>query len=537
MEWLLDPTVWVGLALLVSLEIVLAVDNLVLVAILADRLPSKQRERVRVISLSLGLGIRLLLLGGVAWLLQFTSPLMSVGSVVLSVSDLILICGGLFLILKSTVELHERFTHQQPDHSGKRVFTRFGLVLAQIVVLDAFLSLDAVMTAIGLVEHLSVMMVAIVVAAGVTLLASKSLMDFVKAHPSVVVLCLSFLLLIGFALIAEGFGFVVPKEYLYVAIIFSMAVQLVNTLTSGNRQAVQASGSLRERTADSVLRLLGHRPPQDEPDEVNRKDRKDRKDRDRKERLDSNDGYGVEERNMVSGVLTLADRTVRSIMTPRTDVSWINIDDDPDVIRQQIENAPHSFFPVCRDNFDNIIGVGRAKRMITDLLTHGHIREKRLREPLVVHDTISIIRLIDTLKKAKGQLVLVANEFGTLQGLATPIDVFEAIAGEFPDENETPDIVPDGEHRWRIDGAADLHLVEQVLETDGLVNEDEDYTTLAGYLLNHFGQLPSVGDSCALDSPTATVTFRVVRLERRRIAMVHVEKHPKTDEMPTGESA
>ena len=537
MEWLLDPTLWVGLALLVSLEIVLGIDNLVLVAILAEKLPSKQRDRVRVIGLSLGLVIRLLLLGGVAWVLQFTSPLVSLGSLALSVGDLMLIGGGLFLILKATLGLHDRFMHRQPDLAGTKVFARFGLVLAQIVVLDAFLSFDAVITAIGLVDHLSIMMLAVVVATGVTLLASKPLMDFVKTYPSVVMLCLSFLLLIGFALIVNGFGFAVPKEYLYVAIVFSLTVQLVHMLTSRNRQTTQATGSLRERTAETVLRLLGHRLPQEESDEVSRKDRKERKDRERKERLDSDESFGVEERNMVSGVLTLADRTVRSIMTPRTDVSWINIDDEPDVIRQQIENAPHSFFPVCRDNFDNIIGVGRAKRMITDLLTHGHIREKRLREPLVVHDTISIIRLIDTLKQAKGQLVLVANEFGTLEGLATPIDVFEAIAGEFPDENETPDIVPDGEHRWRIDGAADLHLVEQVLQTDGLVNEDEDYTTLAGYLLNHFGQLPSVGDRCELDSPTATVTFRVVRLERRRIAMVHVEKHPKTDEVPPGESA
>lgn len=240
---------------------------------------------------------------------------------------------------------------------------------------------------------------------------------------------------------------------------------------------------------------------------------------------------------MVSGVLTLADRSVRSIMTPRTEISWIDIDDDPASIRNQIEQAPHSFFPVCRGTLDEIIGIGRAKRMIADLLTHGRIQENRLREPLIVHDTISIIRLIDTLKHSRGQLVLVADEFGALEGLVTPIDVFEAIAGEFPDEDEIPDIVPDGNNRWRVDGAADLHLLEQVLDIDGLVNDNEEYTTLAGYLLNHFGQLPNVGDSCELDLPHAIFIFRVVRLERRRIAMVHVEKHPKSEDAQTGEMA
>ena len=113
--------------------------------------------------------------------------------------------------------------------------------------------------------------------------------------------------------------------------------------------------------------------------------------------------------------------------------------------------------------------------MIADLLIHGNVRRASLREPIIVHDTISIIRLMDTLKRSRGQLVLVADEFGTIQGLVTPIDVFEAIAGEFPDEDETPDIVASGDNVWEVDGAADLHQLEQVLNTEGLVDEDEDY--------------------------------------------------------------
>lgn len=526
MEWLLDPTIWVGLITLVVLEIVLGIDNLIFIAILADKLPPKERDRARVIGLSLALVMRLGLLSVISWLFQLTAPLFSIGNMALSGRDLILIAGGFFLLFKGTLELHERIEGKRSDLSGAKVYASFGVVVTQIVVLDAVFSLDAVITAVGMVEHLPVMMAAVIIAMAVMLVASKPLTSFVSAHPTVVVLCLGFLLMIGFSLVAEGFGFSVPKGYLYAAIGFSILVEFFNQLARRNLLAIDSVRPMRERTAQAVLRMLGKKLPEESTNEIEEKDRRDQP-----------ISFGIEERNMVSGVLTLADRSVHSIMTPRTEVSWIDIDDDPAKIREQIEQAPHSFFPVCRGSFDELIGIGRAKRMIADLLTHGRIQENRLREPLIVHDTISIIRLIDTLKHSKGQLVLVADEFGTIEGLVTPIDVFEVIAGEFPDEDETPDIVPDGENRWRVDGAADLHLLEQVLDIDGLVNEDEEYSTLAGYLLNHFGRLPNVGDHCEFDSTHSRFAFKVVRLERRRIAMVHVEKHPRIDKEPPGEQS
>lgn len=526
MEWLFDPTIWVGLLTLVVLEIVLGIDNLIFIAILADKLPPHERDRARIIGLSLALLMRLGLLAGISWLVQLTEPLIVIGPVSLSGRDLILILGGFFLLFKGTLELHERIEGKQVVAMGPRVYASFGVVVTQIVVLDAVFSLDAVITAVGMVEHLPVMMAAVVIAIAIMLVASKPLTRFVNAHPTVVVLCLGFLLMIGFSLVAEGFGFEVPKGYLYAAIGFSIVIEFFNQLARRNLLMLDSRRPMRERTAEAVLRMLGKKLPEEVAIEA--------VDEGAQEQPIS---FGVEERNMVSGVLTLADRSVHSIMTPRTEVSWINIEDEPDRIRQQIEDAPHSFFPVCRGNFDDIIGIGRAKRLVADLLTHGKIQQSRLKEPIIVHDTISIIRLIETLKQSKGQLVLVADEFGTIEGLVTPIDVFEAIAGEFPDEDELPDIVPDGENRWRVDGAADLHLLEQVLETDGLVDDDEEYTTLAGYLLNHFGQLPKVGDSCEFETSHAIYTFKVVRLERRRIAMVFVEKQPRVESEPSGEPA
>ena len=513
MEWLLDPTIWVGLFTLVVLEIVLGIDNLIFIAILADKLPPAQRDRARVIGLSLALFMRLVLLMGISWLVQLKEPWLSFWGFQFSGRDLILMLGGFFLLFKGTLELHERLEGTRPELGQARTYADFWVIVTQIVVLDAVFSIDAVITAIGMVDHLPVMMAAVIIAVGVMLIASKPLTIFVNAHPTVVVLCLGFLLMIGFALVAEGFGFKVPKGYLYAAIGFSVLIELLNQLARHNGIKLEAGRPLRERTAEAVLRMLGKRLPAEAftaaPSQP------------------GNAGmvtFGIEERNMVSGVLTLAERSVHSVMTPRTEISWIDLDDAPQDIQKQIATVPHSFFPVCRASVDDVVGIGRAKDMIADLLTHGNIRKVNLREPIIVHDTISIIRLMDTLKRSRGQLVLVADEFGTIQGLVTPIDVFEAIAGEFPDEDEAPDIVSDGVNQWRVDGAADLHHLEQLLDTEGLVDEDQDYTTLAGYLLERFGQLPVAGDRCEFVSAHARFNFEVVQIDGRRIAQVLVKK-------------
>jgi CBS domain containing-hemolysin-like protein len=521
MEWLLDPTAWVGLLTLVVLEIVLGIDNLIFIAILADKLPPRQRDRARLIGLSLALVTRLLLLSGMSWLVTMTTKLFSIGSFGFSARDLILLAGGLFLLLKGTVELHERIEGGAiAEGLGRRIYSSFWVTVAQIVVLDAVFSLDSVITAVGMVDHLAIMMIAVVIAIGIMLVASKPLTVFVNAHPTVVVLCLGFLLMIGFSLLAESLGFKVPKGYLYGAIAFSAAIEALNQVARRNLLRLAARRPMRERTAETVMRMLGQRPLDVEPDEEPAAEPA------------AAQPFGVEERNMVSGVLTLAERSIHSIMTPRTDISWINIEDDAAAIRDQISAAPHSFFPVCRGVLDEIIGIGRAKDLVADLITLGRIEHAHLRDPIIVHEAIGILRLMDVLKRSRGQLVLAADEFGAIVGLVTPIDVFEAIAGEFPDEDETPDIVAVRENVWRIDGAADLHHVELVLETDGLVDESQDYTTLGGYLLARFGHLPQPGDACEYEAHYMRFRFQVLQLEGRRIASVRVEKSHIAPEEP-----
>ena len=509
MEWLLDPNIWVGLLTLVVLEIVLGIDNLIFIAILADKLPPHQRDKARLLGLSLAMIMRLGLLTMISWLVTLTAPLFSVGTLSFSGRDLILLIGGIFLLAKATIELHERVEGKSHVQSGKREYASFAAVVAQIIVLDAVFSLDAVITAVGMVEQLGVMMAAVIISMGVMLFASKPLTRFVNAHPTVVVLCLSFLLMIGLSLIAEGLGFHIPKGYLYAAIGFSVVIEFFNQLACRNFIKQEAHIPLRDRTADAVLRLLGSKRGADHHDEP-----------EAEAQAAEEPAFEAEERNMVSGVLSLSQRSVRSIMTNRSEISWINIEDDADTIRAQLLATPHGFFPVCRGQLDEVIGVARAKDLIADLTQSGAIDQAHIRAPIIMPDASGVLKVMDRLKRSHGQLVIIADEYGTLQGLVTPIDILEAIAGEFPDEDEQPVVQELGPGRWRVDGTADLHYLEQVLEVDALVGDTDDYTSLAGLMLERFGTLPKVGDAVEIEG----FRFEVAQVLERRIATVIVSR-------------
>src|SRR5688572_3783998 len=230
MEWVTDPTVWVGFATLVVLEIVLGIDNLIFIAILADRLPPQARDRARVVGLSLALIMRLGLLASISWVMSLTAPVLTVFGQGLSWRDFILIGGGLFLLVKATTEIHDRVEAQGGEHGKAAVPAAFWPIVAQIIVLDAVFSLDSVITAVGMVDELAVMMVAVVVAVIVMLFASGPLTRFINAHPSLIILCLGFLLMVGFVLVVDGLGYHIPKGYLYAAIGFSVLIEVFNQL-------------------------------------------------------------------------------------------------------------------------------------------------------------------------------------------------------------------------------------------------------------------------------------------------------------------
>ncbi len=244
MPSLIDPEIWIAFATLTFLEIVLGVDNIIFISILSGKLPPPQQPRARRVGLVGAMLTRVLLLFSLAWIVKLTSPLVTLAGRPISGRDLILIGGGLFLLGKSTIEMHERLEGEEAHSTGRRAAS-FVSVIAQIMLLDIVFSLDSVITAVGMVDEVWVMVAAVIVSAGIMMLAAESISDFVHKHPTVKMLALSFLLLIGLSLLLEGFGQHIPKGYIYFAMGFSVFVEMLNLRIRSGRPPVQ----LRDRYA------------------------------------------------------------------------------------------------------------------------------------------------------------------------------------------------------------------------------------------------------------------------------------------------
>ncbi len=227
MDWIASPDAWAGLLTLIVLEVVLGIDNIVFITILAGKLPQAQQARARQVGLGLALLTRILMLFAISWVIRLTAPLFMLLGQEISGRDLILIAGGLFLLAKATHEIHDKLEGDS-GHAGARVPPSFGAVVMQIMLLDVIFSLDSVITAVGMVSEISIMVIAVIIAMVIMLLSAARISDFVNRHPTVKMLALSFLLLIGLMLVAEGLDQHIPKGYMYFAIAFSIFVEMLN---------------------------------------------------------------------------------------------------------------------------------------------------------------------------------------------------------------------------------------------------------------------------------------------------------------------
>lgn len=503
MAWVSDPTAWLGLLTLVLIEIVLGIDNLVFIAILTAKLPEKQRDKARYIGLAGALAIRLLLLAGISLIVNMIEPLFYIGSKGVTGRDIILMIGGIFLLYKATHELHSKLEGFDEELSvSKAAGSAMYLVILQIMVLDAVFSLDSIITAVGMIDHVFIMMFAVIIAMSVMTMASRFITEFVSHHPTLVILCLGFLLLIGFSLIIEAIGFHVPKGYLYAAIGFSILMEIFNqiarknTLNLGNPKGKVALQS-REIAANLVLRLLGSNQNQVQT---------------LKEAIVSRTGSQVfdnTEKEMVSRVLQLNSLPVRAVMTARTDCNQVDISRDIDSILEDISHNRSS--RLVAYNEEREVPLGYLKRdeiiAIKLMLTQGvnlpqneqgqvlsteEILKSKVRTPLYLPETVSVIKALEEFRKSKKNFAFVFDEFGNFEGIVTLHDIMEEIAGELPDQTDVPELIRLSPGVFRIEGGAILKDVTRL--TGFVVPLSDTYHTIAGFILDYLQRIPEVGE-------------------------------------------
>jgi CBS domain containing-hemolysin-like protein len=315
--------------------------------------------------------------------------------------------------------------------------------------------------------------------------------------------------MIGFSLVIEGFGYHFPKGYLYAAIGFSVLIEAANQFRGRHKDREFAGMDMRDRTAAAVLKMLGG----------NR----------RSAGIEDQPAGGTEgtepavfapaETDMIQGVLTLAERPVRTIMSPRTEMQWIDLDEPADSIRAEILKLTHSTVLLCRSELDNFVGVASTTDLLHFLAEGVPVDwQTKLRQPVVLHERTNVLRLLDDLRKASTPLAIIIDEYGSVVGVATPADILEAIAGEFPDRDEAPAIGTQTEDgTWIFDGFMDVHRASALLGVD-LVDEGHRYTTLNGYIIWKLASIPQAGESFTSDG----LEFRVVTIRGRIVDQVQV---------------
>ncbi|CAL4321425.1 TerC family protein [Buchnera aphidicola] len=521
MSFLLNPETYLGLLTLIILEIVLGIDNLIFIAILSEKLPPNKRDKARVVGLGLSLTMRLILLSTISWIITLTHPIFNNKYFNLSGRDLILLSGGLFLLFKSTIELHEKLEGRTNHQQSNKNYSGFWVIIIQIVVLDVIFSLDSVITAVGMVNKLFIMMLAVIIATILMFLASKPLTKFINLHKTIVVLCLSFLLMIGLSLVSESFGIYIPKGYIYVSIGFSMLIECFNQVTLYNVNKNESLKPIRQRVTEIIFRLINkknHIQPKKFLYKYNNNYDKNLKNITH----ETKENFHDDEKYMIKSILTLSARSIRSIMTPRKDISWINTKHSTQQIKIKLLDTPHSLFPVCRGELDNIIGIVRAKELLVYLDHYtGQIEKFASKNPpIIVLDTLDPINLITILRQSKGSFVIVANSFGVIQGLITPLDVLEAIAGEFPDVDETPEITIE-KNSWLVKGNADLHTLGQVLQIPQLLCKNKNYSSLSGLLIDKYGKVPHPGDLIYIPP----LVCKIIEVKNYHIDLIRIIKN------------
>ena len=526
MAWVSDPTAWLGLLTLVVIEIVLGIDNLVFIAILSAKLPTKRlRDKARYTGLGGALLIRLVLLTFISYIVTFTTPLFHIGSFAVSGRDLVMMVGGLFLLYKATHELHAKLEGFDEELSvSKAAGSAFWLVVLQIMVLDAVFSLDAIITAVGMIDHVFIMMFAVIIAMGIMTLASRAITEFVSHHPTLVILCLGFLLLIGFSLIMEALHFHVPKGYLYAAIGFSILIEIFNQVARKNTlklgSGVNAMQS-REVAANLVLRLLGSNQTQVQTF---------------KEAIVSKTGshvFDFEEKEMVSRVLQLSSMPIKAVMTARTDVEMLDIAQSVADITADVRKLLRSRVVVYKNGQkDQPLGYVRRVDMLSRLLdtknntTVGDL-SNLIYEPLYLPETISILKALEEFRKKKAALGFVIDEFGNFEGVISLHDIMEEIAGELPERTEVPELVRVSPGVYRIAGDAILKDVSRL--TGFKVPPSDNYHTLAGFILDYLQRMPLQGEVISF----AKWTLTIVKVSETSVVEVELKSLTKTPEKKT----
>lgn len=513
LAWVTDPSAWAGLGTLILLEVVLGVDNLVFISILVGKLPQERKRQAFMTGLGLALLMRMVLLAFMARLVMLTDPLFTLGGHGYSARDLILMAGGVFLLLKGTMELHDRLEGHAGRFNTEGPRVGYWQVIFQIIILDAVFSLDSIITSVGMVDHVFIMMLAVVAAMVIMVLAAAPLLEFVERHPTVIVLCLGFLLMIGLSLLADGLGYHIPKGYMYAAIGFSVAVEACNQWALRSRRRRYSMRDMRESTARVILNLLGGGVPGGGEAQLEAAALAG----------DANGQlFAPKERDMVARVIRLGGRTARFIMIPRQRVEWLDSNADRATATRFAAASRLAWLPVLRRDTDEVLGVVHPGDILLQEQQGIGSREWDLKNfvrpaPTIFEHT-PLPTILEDFRTHPAPLAFVRDEYGGVVGIITPAELLSMLAGQMGDMPAGPEVCrrPDGS--WVFPGRLAVDLFASWL---GVSLPSRLFSaTLGGLILERLGRIPEQGARLRYQGWELEIT----RMDRRRIDEVRAVK-------------
>lgn len=509
--WLADPSAWVGLGVLILLELALGIDNLLFISLLAGRLPRERRQKAFRAGMGLALLQRFALLSMMAWLMGLREPVLTLLGRGFAVRDLILVGGGIFLLFKGSQELHDKLEGGGERAEGAGGGARFWTVVIQIAALDAFFSFDSVLTAVGMADDVTMMMAAVAVAMAIMLRAASFLSAFVERYPSIVVMCLGFMMMVGASLVMDGIGLPVPRGYLYAAVVFSLFVEAFRQLMVRRRRSPGAARDSRGALADAVSRLLslGELNSGEAQLEL--------------AALAADAGEaGVcakKERELLARILRLGGLSVRAIMTPWRNADKMAASASWNELKAAVARSTQACVPVFDEASDDVLGAVFPRDMLAREGTEGELRAADLARPVpVVLEHTHVTDMWDALAGATEPLAVVLDEYGRPAGVVTPEHVVRALAGGA--ERPVVRADPDG---TELVLAGSMPLPEALsalkLEHSGRFRSE----TLAGMVLEILGRIPREGESFSWGGRV----WRILGMDGLRIARLGIQRKDK----------
>lgn len=511
---ILDPSIWAGLLTLIVLEIVLNIDNLVFIAIIVDKLPPKKRDSAIFIGLSLALIMRLTLLIFMSWIVTFNHPIFKLGKFIFSIHDLILLIGGIFLVYKATVELHKRLENSQIlNRTTRHNYSVFWLVIIQIVVLDTLFSLDAAITAVGMVNNLPIMVLAVIIAMLIMLVSSKTLTYFINKHPKIVIICLSFLLMIGLSLIIESFGFHISKTYLYASIGFAIIIELLNQITKRNVIKNQHFIDINNKPYKKNHNFIKN------------------KQNIKKESL-SQQIYKIKiiiyryfapkhyEKKAFfsnnSNMEFLLNLTCDKIMIKRQNIFWIDFNLSQIEINNQILINKYNSVLICYKELDNIVGILQSKDLLINIKNHKKILDLARNSPqIMIPINFSIWQLLNICYLTKKCFFIVTNKQCNIQGIITTTNIIELISNKMNNQNNMPNIIAI-HNGWLVDGNIHLNVLQKSINY--YFNLDHVELSLSDFIIKYLKRYPKMGDIIDIE----LLRFKIIMILNNNINCVQI---------------